>query len=99
MWDIKADKWFVIVAYDIVKQRARTRVMKLLKGAGNHCQKSVFECSLTLQELENLVHRIEVEIDPETDTVRFYRLRREALSDVKIAGLGELYEPEEITVI
>ena len=37
---------YVMVSYDIVEDRARTKVMKFLKDYGNRVQLSVFECDL-----------------------------------------------------
>ncbi|HDG96778.1 MAG TPA: CRISPR-associated endonuclease Cas2, partial [Desulfobacterales bacterium] len=36
---------FYLVCFDIVDDRTRQRVVKVLKGYGHRVQKSVFECS------------------------------------------------------
>lgn len=74
MKDTGADKKFVVVAYDIIKTKQRTKLMKLLKGNGDHTQKSVFECLLDEGQIQVLLQKIDEIIDPEKDTVRIYTL-------------------------
>jgi CRISPR-associated protein Cas2 len=61
-----------IIAYDIVKDKTRTKVHKLLKDYGFRVQYSVFETDVTKEEMDKLYKRISVMIDPETDSVIFY---------------------------
>jgi len=65
---------FIVIAYDIVQNRRRTRLMKLLKRYGAHVQKSVFECRLDERRFLELKTKIQQEIDPEQDRVRYYDL-------------------------
>ncbi|MEW6140284.1 MAG: CRISPR-associated endonuclease Cas2, partial [Thermodesulfobacteriota bacterium] len=37
---------FVVVCYDVVDDRTRTRLAKLMQNYGNRVQKSVFECTV-----------------------------------------------------
>ena len=99
MQDTASDKAYVIIAYDIIKNRARTRVMKLLKGYGLHAQKSVFECYLNDAELDELKMRILTEIDEERDSVRFYRLPRREMARIEILGCGEVYEERQLVIL
>jgi len=83
---------FVIVAYDIVDNKRRTKLMKLMKGYGFHVQKSVFECFLNerqLQKLKGLVFRL---IEEEEDSVRFYQLPEELSAQVLVLGQGKVSE-------
>ena len=48
--------------------------MKLLKSYGAHVQKSVFECRLDERRLLELKAKIQKEIDPKEDKVRYYDL-------------------------
>lgn len=94
-----SDKEYVIIAYDIVKNRARTRVMKILKGYGLHAQKSVFECYLNREQLEQLKLKIVREIDEEKDSVRFYRLPKKEIARIEILGCGQVYEEPQLVLL
>ena len=62
------------VSYDIVDNRRRHRLSKLLERFGSRVQKSVFEMDLEDKELPRLIQKIEKLIDPSKDSVRIYRL-------------------------
>ena len=84
------DKYFVIVAYDIVSNKRRRRVMKKLKGMGFHVQKSVFECFLDDSQIDRLRLEMQREIDADRDTVRIYKMPSQFTTEVEIIGIGEL---------
>ena len=63
-----------VVAYDIVKDRRREKVMNTLKNFGLRVQYSVFECELTMQRAEQLLERLRTLIDPRRDRVNMYPL-------------------------
>jgi len=92
-------KHFYLISYDIVEDRPRLRLMKLLKSHGFHVQKSVFECILTPSQFQNLQKKIEKLIDAETDSVRIYRLCQECKDQVKIMGRGDVSEIPLVMVI
>ncbi len=90
---------FVVVAYDVVDNRRRNRVMKLLKGHGRHVQKSVFECHLDEAKIRRLAAKLGDLIDEEKDTVRLYVLPRKALRQVIALGVGEVTKEEKVVVV
>jgi CRISPR-associated protein Cas2 len=63
-----------VVAYDIVKDRRREKVMNTLKNFGLRVQYSVFECELTMGKLDELRERLRTLIDPRRDRVHIYPL-------------------------
>lgn len=65
---------FVVVAYDIVCDRRRNRVAKLLSGYGERVNYSVFECELRERQFATLQKQLLKLIDPEEDRVRYYEL-------------------------
>jgi CRISPR-associated protein Cas2 len=70
----------ILVAYDVatdtVEGRRRLRqVAKACEGFGQRVQKSVFECTLTAAQHEQLKHKLELIIDVKDDSLRIYRLR------------------------
>ncbi len=99
MRDMSIDREYVIIAYDIVDNRSRTRIMKLLKGYGQHTQKSVFECYLDSGQLQELKLKIAREIDEEKDSVRFYRLAQKEVTRIEILGYGEVYEEPQLVLL
>jgi CRISPR-associated protein Cas2 len=69
----------VIVCYDVNTEtkegrRRLRRVAKVCEGTGQRVQKSVFECQVTLAELETLERRLLSEINEQQDCLRLYRL-------------------------
>ncbi len=65
---------YLVLSYDIVSNRRRRRIHKLLTGFLRHVQKSVFEGELSDRGYEDLRHVLGEEMDPEEDNVRIYRL-------------------------
>jgi CRISPR-associated protein Cas2 len=79
-----------IISYDIVDDRRRTKVMKLLKGSGTRVQYSVFECELEQREFDQLGRTLKTLIDLSTDSVRCYRLDQAAVDAIQILGIGQV---------
>jgi CRISPR-associated protein Cas2 len=91
---------FYVVAFDISDDRARYRVVKVLKAYGHRVQKSVFECSdLTEKRFLKLKDRLERLTDHTTDSVRYYRQCRGCLSACELSGVGVLPEVKDFAVI
>lgn len=67
---------FYLICYDIVHDRRRDRVSRLLEGYGLRVQKSVFECVLTPDQYELLQKRLQTKryLHPTEDQIRFYPL-------------------------
>lgn len=68
-----------IVCYDVNTEtkegrRRLRRVAKVCESIGQRVQKSVFECQITLMQLEELERRLLAEINPDQDCLRLYRL-------------------------
>ncbi len=81
---------FFLVCFDIVDDRTRYRVVKILKEYDYRVQKSVFECSRVSEEqFLKMKHRIEERIDHGDDTVRYYSICRRCLTKMEFSGTGE----------
>lgn len=61
-----------------------------LKGYGARVQDSVFECDLTTAQLDTIGRALRRIIDPQTDSVRCYRLDAEAVGRIQILGIGQV---------
>lgn len=79
---------FVVVAYDINEDNRRLRVMKMLKGYGEHVQESVFECDLQMPVYREMVKRLKGLIDLNADNVRLYHLCPADVGRVETLGVG-----------
>lgn len=69
----------VIVCYDVSTEtrsgrRRLRRVAKVCESMGQRVQKSVFECQVTLAQLEGLERKLLAEVNLEEDRLRLYRL-------------------------
>lgn len=70
----------VLIAYDVATdtpagQRRLRKVAQVCVAHGQRVQKSVFECSLTDAQLEEMLYRLLAIIDDDHDSLRVYRLR------------------------
>jgi CRISPR-associated protein Cas2 len=70
----------MLIAYDVATDTAAGRrrlrkVAQLCVAHGQRVQQSVFECSLTDAQLEELLFRLLAVIDDDEDSLRVYRLR------------------------
>jgi CRISPR-associated protein Cas2 len=79
---------FVVVAYDITHDRRRLRVMKKMKGYGEHVQESVFECDVNPAVYRKLIQDLRKLIKPEEDNVRIYHLCRADAERIEEIGVG-----------
>ena len=67
-----------LISYDVSDDNQRRHVMEALKDFGRRVQYSVFECNLDEKALEELVGRLEFDIDPATDSCRLIDCARPA---------------------
>ncbi|MBI4820413.1 MAG: CRISPR-associated endonuclease Cas2 [Deltaproteobacteria bacterium] len=93
------DRWYVVVAYDIVDDERRGRVAKALNGYGERVQKSVFDCLVDERRLAELQERLEDLIDLSTDSVRYYRLCAKCERTVTVQGRGDVREDEPLVIV
>jgi CRISPR-associated protein Cas2 len=91
---------FYLVSFDIVDDRVRYRVVKVLKRFGVRVQKSVFECGrLTEKQFLKMKHLLEDQIDHGEDSVRYYPVCRDCLGKVEVSGTGRLPTSEDFKVV
>ncbi len=81
---------FTVISYDVVHDKRRTKVHKLLKGYGTWVQYSVFECELDARQLAVVQQEIRALIDVHTDSVRFYVLDAAAVRRIQVIGIGKV---------
>lgn len=90
---------FVVVAYDIVDNRKRTKLAKTLSKFGARVQKSVFECRIDDRQYLSMKEQIEKHIDPEQDSLRYYIICARCSGNIEVSGLGAVREDEDLIIV
>ncbi|MCI5144696.1 MAG: CRISPR-associated endonuclease Cas2 [Candidatus Electrothrix sp. AR3] len=80
----------VVVCFDICNQRRLYRVARELGNFGVRVQKSIFECHLDQEQLEELQLRLAGWIKEDEDRVRYYLLCPKDVKEVIIDGPGRV---------
>lgn len=89
-----ADKKLVLIIYDIIDNKRRTKMVKLLESYGTRVQRSAFEALINRSQYSKIIEGIKKTISNE-DNVRIYRLN----SSNEVFLLGESYSVYEEEVI
>jgi CRISPR-associated protein Cas2 len=63
-----------------------TACSNFLEGYGHRVQKSDFECFMSLDEMRVLFQKINKQVKPQEDSIRFYWISEEAVSRVLVIG-------------
>lgn len=90
---------FVVISYDIVNDRRRLRLAKILTNYGARVQKSVFEVQVDDRQYLQLKKKIEETIDHVDDSVRYYFLCGRCLGNVEVSGWGAVKEDEDTIIV
>lgn len=90
---------FVLVSYDVATstpggQRRLRRVAKACKNYGQRVQFSVFECIVDPAQWSVFRQRLKDEIDPTTDSLRFYFLGSNWRHKVEHIGAKASFDQE-----
>ena len=88
----------VLVSYDVAEdnngKKRLHRVAKTCKNYGQRVQYSVFECLVDPAQWAALRNKLEKEIDPEYDSLRYYYLGANWKRRVEHVGAKPGYDPE-----
>lgn len=87
-----------IITYDIVKDKTRTKVSKLLEDYGVRVQYSVFESDMDDKELERVMKKLKALIDPSTDNIKFYNLCANCEAKTLSLGIDKSYTVPDVIV-
>jgi CRISPR-associated protein Cas2 len=83
-----------LVTYDVAAPDRLRAVLKVMKGAGEHLQYSVFRCDLSAREREQLISDLIDVIRPTEDQVLFVDLGPpDGRAATCITALGRPYAP------
>ena len=91
--EIFEDNFTVIIIYDIISNKRRTQLSKLLSAFGFRIQKWAFECVLTREKYKLLIEKIDRYVKPE-DLIRIYRLNQNVITQIygeKLENENEMY--------
>jgi CRISPR-associated protein Cas2 len=88
---------FIVVSYDIVDDRRRTRLHRILKNFGTRVQYSVFECMLEPKDFTRLQATVTPVIKGD-DHVRYYRLCDHCERQIMVIG-GAVTQPLHTFVV
>ena len=89
----------VLVTYDVNTEtkegrRRLRRVARVAENYGQRVQFSVFECLLDMAQWTMVRDKLAGEINPETDSLRFYFLGNHWKRRVEHVGAKASYDPE-----
>jgi CRISPR-associated protein Cas2 len=79
---------FIAVCFDIRDPKRLRRVSDALENFGIRVQRSLFECRLDENQLQELQDRIETLMDLKEDQVRYYPLCPKDVPKIIIDGIG-----------
>lgn len=94
----------LLVAYDVETtersgQRRLRKVAIICQAFGQRVQNSVFECSVTDIQMEQLLYKLTGIIDDDKDNLRIYRLNEPKEDHVQIYGKRPKYDLEEPLIL
>ena len=92
------DNLFVLIIYDIEKNKKRVKLAKHLQGYGFRVQKSAFEAEISKKKYEKLMKELPEYIDPDdNDSIRIYKIIGKG--QVTFFGQTANTEQEDVIVI
>lgn len=94
--EVSDNRIFALIVYDIVENRKRARLAKLLEGYGFRIQKSAFEAFLKPQKYEKLIQELK-RFESKGDSIRLYIIR--GRGEVVAFGDHQQSDEEEIVVL
>ncbi len=90
------NKKLVLIIYDIIDNKNRNKMVKLLESYGTRVQKSAFEALLSAEKYREMIRGIYSVIDEE-DNVRIYRLN--SSNEVMLLGTTDTVYEENVIIV
>ena len=82
-----SERKYYVISYDVVSNKRRRKIAKLLEKHGIRVQKSVFDCLISEKEYLSLKNKLEKIINFDEDSIRYYNLCLKCLSNITTAGI------------
>ena len=96
--DNKEIKYLVVIIYDVVCNKRRSKLSKFLKSYGKRVQNSAFECITTKRQYERIVTKASKLINENEVLLRIYKFFEN--NEIKVWGnVGFIEEDEDILII
>lgn len=89
-------KYVVLIIYDIISNKHRVKMAKLLAGYGTRVQKSAFEARLNKNQYARLLRDIKAMLKAD-DNVRIYKLH--SYEEIKTFGSKKYDTMEDVIII
>lgn len=89
----------VLVVYDIPDDKRRQKLATFLEGYGRRVQESVFECFLSLDRMRQLYQKVQKQVKPQEDNVRFYWIPKQAVDNALAIGSALPHPPPDVYII
>lgn len=88
------DKVFILIIYDIVSNKRRLKLAKLLQGYGFRIQKSAFEATITKKKYKELLERLPAYVDRD-DSIKVYKI----IGKGQVTSFGKIVDSTQEDVI
>ncbi|MEM9817484.1 MAG: CRISPR-associated endonuclease Cas2 [Cyanobacteria bacterium P01_D01_bin.6] len=89
----------VLVVYDIPDDKRRTKLATFLEGYGRRVQYSVFECFMTLPEMNRLSEALQHKVNPKEDNLRLYWITKESVAKALTIGSPPPAAPPDFYIV
>ena len=94
----------ILVTYDVETQeksgqKRLRKVATICQNFGQRVQKSVFECRVTQQQLEEMEHQLSRVIDKEKDSLRIYLLYGDRSRVVRVYGRDDYIDYDDPMIL
>lgn len=87
---------YVLVTYDIAHEKRLRRIATVMEDYGTRVQRSVFECLIEEDQLDELRDELSERIEPGEDSIRLYRICQACRERIQIYGLGSVTSDPDI---
>ena len=84
-----------IVTYDVCDPKRLRSVFKAMRGFGEHIQLSVFRCSLSKMERQQMIEKLTGLINQREDQVLIIELGSHPERRPRVRPLGKVYRPPD----
>ena len=89
-------KSLILVIYDIIENKRRSRLVKILEGYGFRVQKSAFEARLSDRQYQKLLSAVE-NFALEEDNIRIYKINGQG--EIRSFGIQQDEFENEVLII
>ncbi len=89
---------FLVIAYDVVSDKRRTRLVKFLEEYGRRVNYSVFEVEIEKEKLDGLSQGVQERIHLKKDCVLIYELCGKCIEKRNCIGLPKRSETPEVAL-